>query len=49
MICNNEHVRQSDCEMGNAVSTDEVMNEGKPSHAGRENLRFFTDYRDKRP
>jgi len=31
MICNNKHVRQSDCEMGNAVSTDEAMNEGKPS------------------
>lgn len=38
MICNNEHVRQSDCEVGNAVSTDEVMNEGKPSHAGWENF-----------
>ncbi|WP_157648904.1 TOTE conflict system archaeo-eukaryotic primase domain-containing protein [Burkholderia ubonensis] len=38
MICNNEHVRQSDCEMGHAVSTDEAMNEGKPSHAGWENF-----------
>lgn len=38
MICNNEHVRQSDCEMRNAVSTDEAMNEGKPSHAGWENF-----------
>lgn len=38
MICNNEHVRQSDCKMGNAVSTDEAMNEGKPSYAGWENF-----------
>ncbi|WP_143134752.1 hypothetical protein [Burkholderia ubonensis] len=38
MICNNEHVRQSDCEMGHAVSTDEAMNEGKQSHAGWENF-----------
>lgn len=38
MICNNAPVRQSDCEMGHAVSTDEAMNEGKPSHAGWENF-----------
>lgn len=38
MICNNDHVRQSDCETGNAVSTDEAMNEGKPSHPGWENF-----------
>ncbi|WP_232461932.1 TOTE conflict system archaeo-eukaryotic primase domain-containing protein [Burkholderia ubonensis] len=38
MICNNDHVRQSDCEMGNAVSTDEAMNEGKPSYPCWENF-----------
>ncbi|KIP17122.1 putative dEAD/DEAH box helicase-like protein [Burkholderia sp. MSHR3999] len=38
MICNIEHVRQSGCEIGNAVSADEAMNEGKPSHVGWENF-----------
>ncbi|EEF22061.1 conserved hypothetical protein, partial [Ricinus communis] len=38
MICNNEHVRQPACSMGDRVSTGEAMNEGKLSQADWENF-----------